>query len=105
MGESVLIDNKWEGASEKWALKDYAGFWVPYSGLKDREKRQGPKFARGTHRQVQVSRNKFPGNSWNMMFGISAIRHEGKRAEFFYPEKAVDIDKSTWRKFLFSETL
>ena len=75
MGESVLIDNKWEGASEKWALKDYAGFWVPYSGLKDREKRQGSKFARGTYRRVQVLRNKFPGYSWNMMFGVSAVRH------------------------------
>lgn len=103
MGESVLTDKKWESVSEKWVLKDYAGFWVPYSGLEDREKRQGPTFAKGTHRQVQVSRNKFSGNTWNMMFGVSAIRHEGKQAEFFYPEKAIDSNKSTWGKFSFSK--
>ena len=104
MGESVLTDNEWEGVSEKWDLKDYAGFWVPYSGLEDREKRQGPKFARGTHRQVQVARKKFASNTWNMMFGVSAINHKGNRnSEFFYPEKAVGNDKSTWAKFSFTE--
>ena len=103
MGESVLTDNKWEGTSEKWILKDYAGFWVPYSGLKDPENRKNPTFARGTHRQVQVLRNKFSGNTWNMMFGVSAIKHEGEWAEFFYPEKGIGDDKSTWAKFSFSK--
>lgn len=102
MGERVRTDKGW-GESATWELKDYAGFWVPYFGLEDPENRKGPKFARGTHRQIQVSRKKFAGNIWNMMIGVSAIRHEGKGAEFFFPRKAVDNDKSTWGKFLFSE--
>ena len=104
MGESVLTDKGWENKSGKWVLKDYAGFWVPYSGLEDPENRKDPKFAKGTHRQVQVLRKKFAGNTWNMMFGVGAINHEGNsHAEFFYPEKGVKEDKSTWAKFSFSE--
>jgi len=103
MGESVLTDNKWENTSGKWVLEDYAGFWVPYSGLKDPENRKNPTFARGTHRQVQILRKKFSGDTWNMMFGVSAIKYEGEWAEFFYPEKAISDDRSTWGKFLFSE--
>jgi len=103
MGESALTEDGWKNTSSKWVLKDYAGFWVPYSGLEDPENRKNPKFARGTHRQVQVSRKKFPGNTWRMMFGVSAIKQEGKWAEFFYPEKAVSDDKSTWGEFSFSE--
>lgn len=104
MGESVNTEEGWENVSGKWDLKDYAGFWVPYSGLEDVENRKGPKFERGTHRQIQVLRKKFAGNTWNMMFGVSAISHEGNSgAEFFCPENAVGNDKSTWGKFSFSE--
>ena len=102
MGERVRTDKGW-GESATWDLVGYAGFWVPYFGLEDPDNRQGPKFAKGTHRQMQVSRKKFSGNTWNMMIGVSAIRHEGKGAEFFYPEKAVDDDESSWGKFSFSE--
>ena len=102
MGERVHTDKGW-GESGTWDLKDYAGFWVPYFGLEDPENRKGPKFATGTHRQIQVLRDKFAGDTWNMMIGVSAIRHEGKGAEFFYPEKAAEDDKSTWGKFSFSE--
>lgn len=101
MGERVRTDKGW-GESATWELKDYAGFWVPYFGLEDPENNKGPKFARGTHRQLQVSRTKFAGNTWNMMIGVGAIRHEGAGAEFLYPEKAVDSDKSTWGKFSFT---
>lgn len=103
MGEAILTDNGWEPASGKWELKDYAGFWVPYNGLADPENRVDPKFAKGTHRQMQISRKKFAGNTWNMMFGVGGIRHEGNGAQFFYPEKAVDNDKTTWKKFSFSK--
>ncbi|WP_321393795.1 hypothetical protein [Emcibacter sp.] len=103
MGEGILRNNKWEPASGPWELKDYAGFWVPYSGLEDRENRKNPGFARGTHRQVQISRKKFSGDTWKMMIGVSGMRREGKRVEVTYPEKAVDTDKSTWGKFLFSD--
>lgn len=102
MGERVRTDKGWS-ESATWDIKDYAGFWVPYYGLEDPENNKGPKFARGTHRQIQVLRKKFAGHSWNMMIGVGAIRHEGKGVEFFYPPKAVDKDKSTWRKFSFSE--
>jgi len=103
MGERVRTDKGW-GESATWELKDYAGFWVPYFGLEDPENRKDPKFAKGTHRQMQVLRKKFARNTWNMMIGVSAIEHEGNRnSEFFYPEKAVDNDESTWAKFSFSE--
>jgi hypothetical protein len=102
MGERVHTEKGW-GDSATWDLKDYAGFWVPYFGLEDTENRKGPKFAVGTHRQMQILRNKFSGNTWNMMIGVSAIRHEGKAAEFVYPEKAVERDELTWGKFSFSE--
>lgn len=101
MGERVRTDKGW-GESATWELKDYAGFWVPFFGLKDPQNSKGPKFARGTHRQIQVSRKKFAGNTWNMMIGVGAIRHEGKGAEFFYPKESVDSDKSTWGQFSFS---
>lgn len=103
MGESVLINNEWESVSGKWELIDYAGFWVPYSGLEDVEKRIGPKFAKGTHRQMQISRKKFVGNTWNMMFGLGGIKQEGDGGRLLYPEKAIGEDKSTWREFSFSE--
>jgi hypothetical protein len=39
-----------------------------------------------------------------MMIRLSAVYQDGEYgAEFFYPEKAVDTDKSTWKKFSFSE--
>ncbi|WP_444944730.1 hypothetical protein ACJJIK_08260 [Microbulbifer sp. ZKSA006] len=103
MGESVLTDNGWERVSGKWDLKNYAGFWVPFSGLEEPENRKGPIWAKGTHRQVQASREKFPGNTWNMMFGVSAIYQEGERAELLYPKNAVSTDSLTWAKFSFSE--
>ncbi|WP_066959460.1 hypothetical protein [Microbulbifer sp. Q7] len=103
MGEKVLTENGWERVSGKWDLKNYAGFWVPFSGLEEPENRKGPIWAKGTHRQVQVSRNKFPGNIWNMMFGISAIYQEGERAEFLYPKNAVSTDPTSWAQFSFSE--
>ncbi len=103
MGEAVLTEEGWNNESGPWNLIDYAGFWVPYSGLEDVENRTGPKFAKGTHRQVQVLRKKFAGNTWNMMIGVSGIRHDGEGAEFVYPAKAVGDDKSTWAKFSFSK--
>ncbi len=103
MGESVLTDKGWS-ESETWKLKDWTGFWVPYFGYEDTENGRRAKFFKGSHREIQVLRKKFAGNSWNMMIGVSAINHEGNsQAEFFYPEKAVDNDKLTWGKFSFSE--
>jgi len=103
MGESMLTENGWERVGEKWELKDYAGFWVPYNGLEDVEKRIGPKFASGTHRQMQISRKKFPGNTWKMMVGLGGIRQEGDGGRLFYPENGVGDDKSTWSEFSFSK--
>jgi len=101
MGERVRTDKGW-GESATWILKDWTGFWIPYFGYEDTENGKRPKFFRGLHRQVQVLRKKFPGNTWNIMFGVS-IKREGKWAEYVYPKKAVDNDKSTWGKFSFSE--
>jgi len=102
MGESILTDEGWKPASGKWKLKDYAGFWVPYSGLEDVENRKGPKFEKGTHRQMQISRKKFEGNTWNMMVGLSAVSHEGE-GPINYPQHAKSDDKSTWAQFSFSK--
>ncbi|NVJ70390.1 MAG: hypothetical protein HWE08_08560 [Alphaproteobacteria bacterium] len=102
MGEAIRTDEGWS-KSGTWNLKDYAGFWVPYFGLEDPESRARPKFARGTHRQMQIRRTKFPGDSWKMMVGLSAIWDEGKRVELFYPETAMDTDTATWGTFSFSK--
>lgn len=102
MWESVKTDEGWS-KSGTWNLKDYAGFWVPYFGLEDPENRARPKFARGTHRQVQIRRSKFPGETWKMMIGLSAIWDEDKRVELFYPKNALDTDTATWGTFSFSE--
>jgi hypothetical protein len=102
MGESIFKDGEWEPASGKWELNDYAGFWVPYNGLADPENRVDPQFAKGTHRQMQISRKKFLGNTWNMMIGLSSIKHEGE-GSLLYPENATGDDKSTWGRFSFSK--
>lgn len=102
MGEAIFTDNEWKPASGKWKLKDYAGFWVPYSGLEDVENRTGPIFEKGTHRQMQIARKKFPGNTWNMMVGLGAISHEGE-GPILFPKDAKGDDKSTWAKFSFSK--
>ncbi len=103
MGESFYDGKEWV-KSAKWDLQGYAGFWVPYSGLEDRVNRKNPRFARGTHRQMQISRSKFAGNTWNIMVGLSGIKDkDGQNQALFYPEKAVESDRSTWAKFSFSE--
>ncbi len=102
MGESILTDNEWKPAAGKWELKDYAGFWVPYNGLADPENRIDPKFAKGTHRQMQISRKKFAGNTWNMMISLSGVNHNGE-GPIKHPENASDDNKSTWAKFSFSK--
>ncbi|AXT20035.1 hypothetical protein D7030_02635 [Flavobacteriaceae bacterium AU392] len=102
MGESMLTEDGWKPVSGKWELKDYAGFWVPYNGLEDVEKRIGPKFAQGTHRQMQISRKKFPGNTWKMMIGLGGISHDSD-GRIFYPKNGVGDDKSTWGEFSFSK--
>lgn len=102
MGEAILTDNEWKPASDKWDLKDYAGFWVPFSGLEDEENNKNPIFETGTHRQLQIARKKFPGNTWNIMVGLGAIRHEGE-GQLFYPENGKGDDKSTWAQFSFSK--
>ena len=104
LGERLLTDKEWS-ESENWNLEDWGGFWVPYAGNEETEDGMRTKFLKGSHREIQVLRKKFAGNTWNMMIGVSAVNHEGKYgAEFFYPESAVDTDVSTWGKFSFSKS-
>jgi len=104
LGERLLTDKEWS-ESENWNLEDWGGFWVPYAGNEETEDGMRPKFLKGSHREIQVLRKKFAGNTWNMMIGVSGVNHEGKYgAEFFYPESAVDTDESTWGKFSFSKS-
>lgn len=103
LGERLLTEKEW-GESRRWDLKDWGGFWVPYAGYEDTEKGgRRPKFLKGSHREIQVLRKKFVGNTWKMMIGVSAINHEGESHTFLYPEKAVDVDTSTWKVFSFGE--
>lgn len=103
LSERLLADTEW-GESEFWNHKDWSGFWVPYAGQEDAEDGTRTKFLEGSHREVQVLRRKFVGNTWNMMIGVSAINHEGTYgAELSYPENAINTDKSTWGKFSFTE--
>lgn len=101
LSEKLLIDKEW-GQPERWNLKDWGGFWVPYAGYEETEKGRRPKFLKGSHREIQVLRKKFSGNIWKMMISVSAINHEGDSQAFFFPEKAVDTDTSTWLTFSFS---
>lgn len=104
LGERLLTDKEWS-ESEYWNLEDWGGFWVPYAGNEETDDGMRTKFLEGSHREIQVLRKKFAGNTWKMMIGVSAVNHEGKYgAEFFYPESAVDNDESTWGKFSFSKS-
>jgi len=102
LGERLFTENAWS-ESEFWNHKDWSAFWVPYAGNEDTENGLRTRFLKGSHREVQVLRSKFPGNTWNMMIGVSGLHHEGKYgAEFFHPESAVDTDASTWARFSFA---
>lgn len=103
MGETILKNDKWESAADKWDLRDYAGFWVPYAGLEDQQNRKNPRFQRGTHRQVQIARKKFPGNNWNMMVNVSGVRLNGENTAVSYPENGAQKIKTTWAPFTFSK--
>ena len=102
LGERLFKGKEWS-KSERWNLKDWSGFWVPYAGIDDSEDGKRTKFLKGSHREMQVLRKKFVGETWNMMISVSSIYHEEGITTFSYPEKAVDTDKSTWAKFSFSE--
>ena len=103
LSEMILTEKEW-GEPERWNLKDWSGFWVPYAGNEDTEKGKRPKFLKGSHREIQVLKKKFIGNVWNMMIRVSGVYQDDKYgAEFSYPDKAVDTDKSTWVKFSFSK--
>lgn len=102
MGENKLTENGWESTSAQGVRNGYAGLWVPYSGLKDPENRKNPTFERGTHRQVQIARDKFPGNTWHMMFTVSAIKHNDAWSEFTFPENGDPEDTLSWGTFTFT---
>ncbi|MDM7861158.1 hypothetical protein QTP81_11165 [Alteromonas sp. ASW11-36] len=101
MGESKLTENGWESTADQGVRNGYAGLWVPYSGLKDPENRKNPTFERGSHRQVQITRGKFPGNNWRMMISVSGIKQKDAWTTLTYPENAEMDDTSTWGVFSF----
>lgn len=102
MGESIFDGKDWS-PSAKWDLQDYAGFWVPYFGLEDPDNRKNPKFAKGTHRQIQIVRQKFAGAPWTMMIGVSAIKQEGENVTLYFPERAREHEVNSWGTFSFSD--
>lgn len=100
--ERVYADESWS-ETRFWNQQDWSAFWVPYAGEEETEKGPRTRFLKGSHREVQVLRRKFPAGSWKMMIGISAVEHEGSfSADLTFPAEAVDTDPSTWAEFSFS---
>ena len=102
LGERIFNGKEWS-KPDRWNLKDWSGFWVPYAGRVESEDGLKPKFLKGTHREMQILRKKFVGDTWNIMIGVSGIYHNEESTTFTYPEKSVDTDTSTWAKFSFSK--
>lgn len=77
---------------------------MPYAGDEETEDGKRPRFLEGSHREIQILKRKFPGDTWTMMIGVSAVHFEDSYGgEFFYPQGAVDTDPSTWGSFTFSD--
>lgn len=102
LGERIFAGEEWS-ETEFWKLKDWTGFWVPYAGQEETADGSRTKFLKGSHREIQVLRNKFPGDTWKVMINVSALNHQDDDwAEFSYPEKAIDSDVSTWAVLAFA---
>jgi hypothetical protein len=93
LGERIYNGKNWS-EPDRWNLKDWSGFWVPYAGRVESDDGLKPKFLKGSHREMQILRKKFPGDDWNMMIIVNGVS---------FPDKAIDTDKSTWRTFSFSD--
>ncbi len=103
LGERVMTGKTWDEFSW-WNNKDWSGFWVPYAGEEETKSGKRTKFLEGSHREVQILKKKFAGNTLNMMIRLSGLSHNGQYgAVFFYPEKAIDTDKLTWSKMTFAD--
>jgi len=102
LGERIFKGKEWS-KPDRWNLKDWSGFWVPYAGRVESEDGLKPTFLKGSHREMQILRKKFTGDTWNIMINVSGIYHNEKSTEFSYPGKAVDTDSSTWAQFSFSK--
>jgi len=102
LGERVFNGKEWS-KPDRWNLKDWSGFWVPYAGRVEAEDGLKPNFLKGTHREMQILRKKFPGDTWNMMISVSGVNDGENSTSFSYPENAVDTDSSTWAKLSFSK--
>jgi len=102
LGEKVFKGKEWS-KPDRWNLKNWSGFWVPYAGRVKAEDGLKPKFLKGSHREMQILRKKFPTDTWNMMIAISGVYQGKNSTAFSYPEKAVDTNSTTWTKFSFSK--
>ncbi|KGJ91923.1 hypothetical protein [Colwellia psychrerythraea] len=102
LGERIFNGKEWS-KPDRWNLKHWSGFWVPYAGRVEAEDGLKPKFLKGSHREMQILRKKFPGDTWKMMIGVSGINQNEGSTAFYYPEKAVETDSATWAKFAFSK--
>ena len=101
LSESILKADNW-AHPVRWNNKDWGGFWVPFAGTEGTENGERTKFLKGSHREIQILRSKFKGDTWNMMISLSAIYQDGKYgANFSFPDKAVNTNRVTWAKFTF----
>ncbi|WP_100658539.1 hypothetical protein [Alteromonas flava] len=102
LAERITAGQKW-GESVFWDLRDWGGFWVPFAGTEDTDNGPRTKFLKGSHREIQILRSKFPEKNWNMMISISGVHQAGEYgATFSFPNDAIDTDRSTWTQFQFS---
>ncbi|MFC3094535.1 hypothetical protein DRW07_13400 [Alteromonas sediminis] len=101
LSEKVMKGNEWESVGQ-WELHQWSGFWVPYAGQEGDENRKRPIFLKGKDREIRILKEKFSGNSWNMMFGLGGVKQDGEFGPtILYPEGGVSTDSSTWMTFSF----
>ncbi|MCK7592940.1 hypothetical protein [Pseudomarimonas salicorniae] len=102
LGERVFNGDSWS-ESEFWNNRDWGGFWVPYAGQEETDSGPRTQFLKGSHREIQILRRRFAGESWNLMVVIGAVfREDGSAVRLSFPDDGVATDASTWRRIAFS---
>lgn len=103
LSERKLEGKEWS-ETKFWNHQQWGGFWVPYAGEETTEKGSNTLFLEGSHREIQIRRNKFPGHRWRLMFRVSAVyQADTYGAEFYYPPGVKDKDPKGWATILLSE--
>ncbi|WP_196139148.1 hypothetical protein [Aliikangiella sp. G2MR2-5] len=96
IGEREFDGKQWPDF-DWWNHQQWSAFWVPFSGSKETDKGTQIEFLKGTHREFQILRSKFSGNTWRVMLRVGGINHQNSgRANLFYPQEAKDTSSENW---------